>query len=111
MARLPQEQAEADIAAVQGGATGTAADQTTDVENEIAHLRGLDLEGLRARWRTSLGRHGLEQDFNSLDAQREAAEASRVRPMRAGRPVRDAYDDGGFSGGSIDRQAVQRLLA
>src|SRR3984957_8339484 len=55
---------------------------------------------------------GLEQDFNSLDAQREACEAYIKSQAHEGwRPVRDRYDDGGFSGGSMDRPALQKLLA
>ena len=45
---------------------------------------------------------GLEQDFNSLDAQREASEAYIKSQAHEGwRLVRDRYDDGGFSGGSM----------
>jgi site-specific DNA recombinase len=55
---------------------------------------------------------GLEQDFNSLDAQREACEAYVKSQSHEGwRLIRDRYDDGGFSGGSIDRPALQKLLA
>ena len=55
--------------------------------------------------------HGLEQDFNSLDAQREACEAYIKSQAHEGwRQVRDRYDDGGFSGGSMDRPALQKLL-
>jgi hypothetical protein len=47
---------------------------------------------------------GLEQDFNSLDAQREASEAYIKSQAHEGwRLVRDHYDDGGFSGGSMVR--------
>ena len=55
--------------------------------------------------------HGLEQEFNSLHNQREAAEAYinsqahegwRLHPSR--------YDDGGYSGGSMDRPGLQQLL-
>src|SRR6195256_2590561 len=54
---------------------------------------------------------GLEQDFNSLDAQREASEAYIKSQAHEGwRLIRDRYDDGGFSGGSMDRPAVQKLL-
>jgi site-specific DNA recombinase len=54
---------------------------------------------------------GLEQDFNSLDAQREACEAYIKSQTHEGwRLVRERYDDGGFSGGSMDRPALQRLL-
>jgi site-specific DNA recombinase len=55
---------------------------------------------------------GLEQDFNSLDAQREACEAYIKSQAHEGwRLVRDRYDDGGFSGGSMVRLALQNLLA
>ena len=54
---------------------------------------------------------GLQQDFNSLDAQREASEAYIKSQAHEGwRLVRDRYDDGGFSGGSMDRPALQKLL-
>ena len=55
--------------------------------------------------------HGLEQEFNSLDNQREAAEAYVKSQAHEGwRLHRDRYDDGGFSGGSMDRPALQLLL-
>jgi DNA invertase Pin-like site-specific DNA recombinase len=54
---------------------------------------------------------GLEQDFNSLDAQREACEAYIKSQAHEGwRLIRDRYDDGGFSGGSMDRPALKTLL-
>jgi site-specific DNA recombinase len=56
--------------------------------------------------------HGLEQDFNSLHAQREAAEAYVKSQAHEGwRLIKESFDDGGFSGGSLDRPALQRLLA
>ena len=56
--------------------------------------------------------HGLEQEFNSLDAQREAARAYIKSQAHEGwTPVRVSFDDGGFSGGSLDRPALQLLLA
>ena len=49
---------------------------------------------------------GLEQDFNSLDAQREASEAYiKSQSPEGWRLIRTAYDDGGFSGGSLQRPA------
>lgn len=54
---------------------------------------------------------GLEQEFNSLDAQREACEAYVVSQRHAGWvAVPDMYDDGGLSGGTMDRPALQQLL-
>ena len=54
---------------------------------------------------------GLEQDFNSLDAQREAREAFIASQKREGwSPVGETYDDGGFSGGTMERPAFRRLL-
>jgi len=54
---------------------------------------------------------GLEQDFNSLHAQREACEAYIKSQQHEGwRMVRKHYDDGGFSGGSMNRPALQDLL-
>ncbi len=55
---------------------------------------------------------GLEQDFNSLDAQREACEAFVQSQKGLGwQVIRKHYDDGGLSGGSMDRPALQELLA
>jgi DNA invertase Pin-like site-specific DNA recombinase len=54
---------------------------------------------------------GLEQDFNSLDAQYEASQAYIRSQAHAGwSMIRAKYDDGGFSGGDTDRPALQRLL-
>src|SRR5438309_2609638 len=55
---------------------------------------------------------GLEQDFNSLDAQHEACAAYiKSQASEGWKPVRDRYDDGGISGGTLERPGLQRLLA
>jgi DNA invertase Pin-like site-specific DNA recombinase len=55
---------------------------------------------------------GLEQDFNSLDAQYDASQAYIRSQAHAGWTlIRAKYEDGGFSGGNTDRPALQRLLA
>src|SRR4051794_36890347 len=55
---------------------------------------------------------GLNQEFNTLDAQREAAE-SYIRSQRhAGwTALADSYDDGGYTGANLERPALRRLLA
>jgi DNA invertase Pin-like site-specific DNA recombinase len=55
---------------------------------------------------------GLEQDFNSLDAQRDACEAYvRSQAGEGWKPVRARYDDGGYSGGTLERPGLERMLA
>jgi len=56
--------------------------------------------------------HNLDLEFNSLDAQREACEAYIKSQAHEGwRLLPDRYDDGAFSGASLDRPALQQLLA
>src|SRR4249920_2237575 len=56
--------------------------------------------------------HGLEMEFNSLDAQREACEAYIKSQAHEGwRLLSRRYDDGAFSGASLERPALQQLLA
>ncbi|MCP4680068.1 MAG: recombinase family protein [Deltaproteobacteria bacterium] len=55
--------------------------------------------------------HGLDQEFSSLDAQREACEAYiKSQAAQGWKLLETAYDDGGFSGANIKRPAFQRLL-
>ncbi len=55
---------------------------------------------------------GLEQDFNSLDAQREACEAFVLNQKHEGWiALPEMYDDGGISGATMQRPALKRLLA
>src|SRR5580658_7956633 len=55
---------------------------------------------------------GLERDYNSLHAQRDACEAfTRSQTGEGWRRISTAYDDGGFSGGTMERPGLQQLLA
>ena len=55
---------------------------------------------------------GLEQDFNSLDAQRESCEAFILSQKHEGwTALPEMYDDGGLSGGTLERPALKRILA
>jgi DNA invertase Pin-like site-specific DNA recombinase len=55
--------------------------------------------------------NGLEQEFNSLDNQREASKAYVKSQSHEGwKLIRTHYDDGGYSGGSMERPALKRLL-
>ena len=55
---------------------------------------------------------GLQKEFNSLDAQREAAEAFVKSQVGEGWTLlADRYDDGGFTGGNMDRPGLGRLMA
>ena len=55
---------------------------------------------------------GLQQEFNSLDAQREASEAFVASQKHEGwQVVTEHFDDGGYTGGNMDRPALKRLLA
>ena len=56
--------------------------------------------------------HGLEQEFNSLDAQREACEAYiKSQAFQGWKALPQQYDDPAYSGGNLDRPALKKLLA
>ena len=56
--------------------------------------------------------HGLEQEFNSLDAQRDACEAYiKSQASQGWRALPQHYDDPAYSGGNLDRPALKKLLA
>src|SRR5258708_22260395 len=76
-------------------------------------MRGSDPSRKRcAIYTRKSSEEGLEQEFSSLQAQSEACEAY-IRSQRHEGWVltRTRYDDGGFSGGNMERPALQRLLA
>src|SRR5213083_2018080 len=55
---------------------------------------------------------GLEQEFNTLDAQRESAEAFiKSQAAEGWTCLPDRYDDGGFTGGNMDRPGLRKLMA
>ena len=83
----------------------------------MAERRPVNNDGRQPKLRCALytrksSDEGLEQDFNSLDAQREACAAFVISQKREGWVLLpEMYDDGGYSGGSLERPAFQRLLA
>jgi site-specific DNA recombinase len=84
---------------------------------ESGHSNGSDLHGVTRKLRCAVytrksSEEGLEMEFNSLDAQREACESYIASQRGEGWVlVVDRYDDGGVSGGTLDRPALKRLLA
>src|SRR5258705_9327349 len=83
---------------------------------ESGHSNGSNLHGVTRKLRCAVytrksSEEGLEMEFNSLDAQREACEAYITSQRGEGWvQVDDRYDDGGVSGGTLDRPALRRLL-
>ena len=76
------------------------------------HPKGLTPKVRCAVYTRKSTEEGLDQEFNSLDAQREACESYIASQRSEGWVVLpDHYDDGGFSGGTMERPALKRLLA
>src|SRR5712664_3113501 len=84
-------------------------------DRTFGRARPLRRKGSRSRcavYTRKSSEEGLEMEFNSLDAQREACEAYIASQRGEGWvQVADRYDDGGVSGGTLDRPALKRLLA
>lgn len=92
------------LSAHRRGKTQTAAHGTAASISGQPHLRC-------AVYTRKSSEEGLEQDFNSLDAQREACEAYIASQRHESWVLlSDAYDDGGFSGGNMERPALKRLI-
>jgi site-specific DNA recombinase len=76
---------------------------------EPAQARAVIRCGIYTRKSTE---EGLQQEFNSLDAQREAAEAYIKSQAAEGWSCHaESYDDGGYTGGNMERPGLRRLLA
>ena len=74
-------------------------------------MTGVKIKRRCAVYTRKSSEEGLEQEFNSLDAQREACEAYIASQRSEGWVlVRDRYDDGGISGGTLERPGLQRLI-
>src|SRR5271168_3928626 len=78
-----------------------------------ASNRSTDVKTIRcAIYTRKSTEEGLQQEFNSLDAQREASEAFVASQKNEGwQVITDHFDDGGYTGGNMDRPALKRLLA
>lgn len=78
-------------------------------QDELSKSKSAVRSAIYTRKSTS---EGLDSDFNTLDAQREACEAYIASQKHEGWTVlTTGYDDGGFSGGSMERPALERLMA
>ena len=84
---------------------------------ENRHSGGNDLLGVTRKLRCAVytrksSEDGLDMEYNSLDAQRDACAAYIASQRGEGWvEVADSYDDGGVSGGTLDRPALKRLVA
>lgn len=84
---------------------------TTDEQSDAVSEHGVTKKLRCAVYTRKSSEEGLDMAFNSLDAQREACEAYIVSQRGEGWTlVPDRYDDGGVSGGTLDRPALKRLL-
>lgn len=83
-----------------------------NVRHEEAGITRMSRRSIRcAIYTRKSSEEGLEQDFNSLDAQREACAAYVLSQASEGWSLTpEHYDDGGISGGTLERAALQRLL-
>src|SRR5216684_8063795 len=105
------------VAVAKTGSFGAAA-QKLDLVPSVITKRVTQLEPIvgttpfhRSTRKGVSTEHGLDQEFNSLDAQYDAASAYIKSQAHAGWTlIRSRYDDGGYSGGSTDRPDLQRLL-
>ena len=79
-------------------------------------MKGASVVSLPRRLRCAIytrksSEEGLEMEFNSLDAQREACAAFIASQRHEGWiQLEPTYDDGGYSGGTMERPALKRLL-
>jgi DNA invertase Pin-like site-specific DNA recombinase len=96
-----------------GTAGSSSASRTTGGGHDEAARKIEIVRKLRcAVYTRKSSEEGLEQEFNSLHAQREACEAYIASQRSEGWVlVRDQYDDGGISGGTLERPGLKRLLA
>ena len=108
-----QGEAYASLSQVAGKITGTKWNGPLFFGLRKAKGRGMMASSLRcAIYTRKSSEEGLEQGFNSLHAQREACEAYVLSQAGEGWTALTAeYDDGGFSGGSMERPGLQALLA
>ena len=82
-------------------------------KNPLASNYGAPLNSIScAIYTRKSSEEGLEQSFNSLDAQREACEAYILSQKAEGwKALATPYDDGGFTGGNMERPGLRQLMA
>src|ERR1700723_903585 len=89
-----------------------SAGQGRSIEDGGSVMKASSVKSVRCAIYTRVStEQGLDQDFNSLDAQYDASQSYIRSQAHAGWTLlRAKYDDGGFSGGNTDRPALQRFL-